>query len=145
MAKIAEYTERNIDYAKAYHSVDFIIQNTLDAISHSAVGMAIDLNAKAVVVCSMSGMTARMVSRFRGPVDIVAMTTNEKAWRKLALSWGVLPKMSQSFQSTDVLFYQAKNVAREALSLSRGDLLVITGGVTNGQSGNTSILKVETV
>jgi pyruvate kinase len=107
--------------------------------------MAIDLNAKAVVVCSMSGMTARMVSRFRGPVDIVAMTTNEKAWRKLALSWGVLPKMSQSFQSTDVLFYQAKNVAREALSLSRGDLLVITGGVTNGQSGNTSILKVETV
>jgi len=145
MAKIAEYTERNIDYAKTYHDVDFIIQNTLDAISHSAVGMAIDLKAKAVVVCSMSGMTARMVSRFRGPVDIVAMTTNEKAWHKLALSWGVLPKMSQSFQSTDVLFYQAKNVAREALSLSRGDLLVITGGVTNGQSGNTSILKVETV
>lgn len=145
MAKIAEYTERNINYADIYHNVDFIIQNTLDAISHSAVGMAIDLNAKAVVVCSMSGMTARMVSRFRGPVDIVAMTTNEKAWHKLALSWGVLPKMSQSFQSTDVLFYQAKNVAREALSLCRGDLLVITGGVTNGQSGNTSILKVETV
>ena len=145
MAKIAEHTERSINYAKRYHDMDFIIRNTLDAISHSAVGMAIDLKAKAIVVCSMSGITARMVSRFRGPVDIVAMTTNEKAWHKLALSWGVLPKMSPAFQSTDVLFYQAKNVATEGLKLQKGDFIVITGGIINGQSGNTSILKVETV
>lgn len=145
MAKIAEHTESSINYAKRYHDMDFIIRNTLDAISHSAVGMAIDLKAKAIVVCSMSGITARMVSRFRGPVDIVAMTTNEKAWHKLALSWGVIPKMSPSFDSTDVLFYQAKNVATEGLKLKKGDFLVITGGIINGQSGNTSILKVETV
>lgn len=145
MSKIAAYTERNINYENIYKNVDFSIQNTLDAISHSAVGMAIDLKAKAVVVCSCSGMTARMVSRFRGPVDIIAMTTSEKAWRKLALSWGVIPQMSEFFTSVDVLFYQATRLAKECFNLKKGDLIVITGGATNGSSGNTSLLKVETI
>ena len=53
--------------------------------------MSIDMDAKVIVVCSVTGTTARMVSRFRSPVDIVGLTTDKKAWRKLALSWGVLP------------------------------------------------------
>lgn len=52
----------------------------------STACMAIDIKAKGIVVCSISGSTARMVSRFRAPIDIIGMTTNEKTWRKLALS-----------------------------------------------------------
>ena len=86
-----------------------------------------------------------MVSRFRGPVDIVGMTTNEKTWRLLALSWAVTPWMSEMLPSTDVLFYTAKKIAVEALHLKKGDKVVITGGVTNGQSGNTNLIKIENV
>ncbi len=145
MARIALQTEQNIDYKKIFHDSKFIIKNTVDAISHATCGMAIDIEAKAIAVCSLSGMTARMVSRFRCPIDILGVTTSEKTWRKLALSWGVTPVMSEMFNSLDVLFYTAQKLARSEMKLSKGDRIVITGGVTNGSSGNTNLIKVEAV
>ena len=145
MAKIAKTAEESINYRKRFYSSSFEIRNTVDAISHSTCGMAIDIDAKAIVACSLSGMTARMVSRFRAPVDIIGLTTDEATWRKLSLSWGVIPAMCEMFSSTDVLFYTAKKIAEQTLPLAKGDHIVITGGITTGESGNTSLIKVETV
>ena len=145
MAKIAIQAENAINYRKIFHDSDFIIKNTVDAISHATCGMAIDINAKAIAVCSLSGMTVRMVSRFRCPIDILGVTTEEKAWRQLALSWGVTPVLSEIFQSLDVLFYTAGKLAKSTFGLNKGDHIVITGGITNGSSGNTNVIKVERV
>ena len=145
MATIAENTEKNIHYDRRFLSSQFKIKNTVDAISHATCGMSIDIAAKAIAVCSLSGMTARMVSRFRPPVDIVGLTTSEKTWRKLALSWGVQPCMCENYPSTDVLFYNAQKLTKDMLKLKNGDKIVITGGVTNGKSGNTNLIKVETL
>lgn len=145
MAKIAETTEGNIDYKKRFHDADFQIRNMTDAISHSTCGMSIDIEAKAIVACSISGMTARMISRFRSPVAIIGLTTNENTWRKLALSWGVIPAMCETFNSTDVLFYTAKKIASKELGLSKKDRIVITGGDTTGHSGNTNLIKIDEI
>lgn len=145
MALIAENTENNIHYAKRFLNREFKIKNTVDAISHATCGMAIDIDAKAIAVCSLSGMTARMVSRFRPHINIIGVTTSEKTWRKLSLSWGVVPMMSENYTSTDVLFYTATKLAKEALNLEAGDKIVLTGGVTNGKSGNTNLIKVEVI
>lgn len=145
MARIAENTEKNIHYKKRFLSAEFKIKNTVDAISHATCGMAIDIGAKAIAVCSLSGMTARMVSRFRPPVDIIGLTTDVKTWHKLSLSWGVIPVMCENYPSTDVLFYSAQKLTKETLKLEDGDKIVITGGVTNGKSGNTNLIKVEKV
>ena len=145
MAKIARETEKNIHYARRFRNAEFKIRNTVDAISHATCGMAIDIEAKTIAVCSISGMTARMVSRFRSPVDILGVTTNERTWYKLAMSWGVTPVMVDRFDSTDVLFYTAKQKAIDTFNLQPGDKLVLTGGMTNGISGNTNIIKIETV
>ena len=145
MAKIAETTESNIDYKKRFYNAEFKIRNSIDAISHSTCGMAIDIDAKAIVACSLSGMTARMVSRFRSPVDIIGLTTNETTWRRLALSWGVIPAMCEEFTSTDVLFYTAKKIASRTLDLKKGDKIVITGGDTTGKSGNTNLIKIQDI
>ncbi len=145
MAKIAETTEGNIDYRKRFHSYAFKIKNTVDAISHATCGMAIDIGAKTIVACSLSGMTARMVSRFRSPVDIIGLTTDESSWRKLALSWGVTPAMCEKLPSTDVLFYTAKKIAESTMNLQKDDKIVITGGATSGESGNTNLIKIETI
>ncbi len=145
MARIAEYTEQSIHYERRFLTTDFNIKNTVDAVSHATCGMAIDIGAKAISVCTISGMTARMVSRFRPPVDILGITTNEKTWRRLALSWGVTPVMCEMHSSLDVLFYEAKNMAKNVFGLTQGDKLVITGGLTNGKTGNTNVIKVETI
>ena len=145
MARIAETTEKNIDYKQHFHDASFYIKNEVDAISHATCGMAIDIKAKVIVACTISGMTARMVSRFRSPVDIIGLTTDEKTWRKLALSWGVIPQMSEYYPSTDVLFYSARKNAIETMELAKGDRIVITGGYVTGQSGNTNLIKIERV
>lgn len=145
MSEIVEETEKHIHYDKRFRTNDFKIKNRVDAISHATCGMAIDIGAKAIVVTSISGMTVRMVSRFRAPTDIIGMATNKAVWYKLALSWGVLPVLSEQFTSTDVLFYHALRAAKENLNLNSGDSVIMTGGITNGKSGNTNLIKIETV
>ena len=145
MAEIAEYTEKHIDYRERFRTAEYPMKSNLDAVSHSTCAMAIDTNAKGIVISSMSGITVRMVSRFRCPVDIIGMTTNEKAWRKLNLSWGVTPVMSEEFNSVDVMFYYALRYAKEVLGLNKGDNVVLTGGQIGGKSGNTNTIRLEVV
>ena len=145
MAEIAEFTERGIDYKQFFLSTEFRIRNNIDAVSHATCAMAVDTDAKCIVVASMSGQTARMVSRFRCPVDIIGMTTSIKAWRKLNLSWGVTPILSEEFNSVEVLFYRELCEAKRVKKLKSGDNVVLTGGLINGQPGNTNMIKLETV
>lgn len=145
MAEIAEYTEKTIDYTKKFKTTDYIIKSNIDAVSHATCSMAIDTCAKAIVISSLSGMTVRMVSRFRCPVDIIGMTTSEKAWRKLNLSWGVTPVLSEEFNSVDVVFYHAVRQAKTEFNLKKGDNVILTAGQTSGQSGNTNTLRLETI
>lgn len=145
MAEIAEYTEQNIDYKSLFYHVPYEIHSNLDAISHATCAMAIDVNAKCIVVSSITGTTARLVSRFRCPVDIIGMTTSRQAWRKLNLSWGVTPVLSESFDSVDVMFYYAMQHAKEVCQLEKGDNVVLTGGKINGRTGNTDTIRVEAV
>ena len=143
MSNIAEETEKNINYQKRFYTSGFKIKNDTDAISHSICGMSMDINAKAIVVCSISGMTARMVSRFRSPVDIIALSVDDRVYNQLAMSWGVTPVKCEVYPNTDVLFYAAKKLAKDTFSLSSGDNIVITGGSSMGISGSTNTIRIE--
>lgn len=145
MSEIAEYTETQINYRKRFRETDYAIHSNIDALSHSTCSMAIDINAKCIVVSSITGMTARLVSRFRCPVDIIGMTTSEKAWRKLNMSWGVTPAITEPFDSIDVIFYSAMKNAKDILGLQKGDNVVMTGGRINGVTGMTNTIRVESV
>lgn len=145
MAAIAEATEKEIHYEERFHNYSFQLKNIVDCISHAVCGMAIDVEAKTIVVCSMSGVSVRMVSRFRPPVNIVGLTTNEKVYRRLALSWGVTPALCERFDSSDVLFYYAQKTAEKIMNLKKGDNLVIAGGMTPGVSGRTNLIKIATI
>ncbi len=145
MAETARFTEDSINYAKRFRNMEFTIHSNLDSVSHAICSMAIDVNAKAIVVNSISGGTARMVSRFRCPVDIIGTTTNERVWRKLNLSWGVTPVLTESYSSMDVMFWQDLKIAREIFTLEPGDNVVLTGGQINGDPGNTNTIKVECI
>ena len=145
MDKIVREAENGIHYKQRFYNTDFEIENMMDAISHSTCALAMDLNAKAIAVCSMSGRTARMVSRFRPPTDIIGVCTNEKTRRNLALSWGVTPVIAENVPSIEVLFYTAKNLVRDYMHLDKGDNVIITGGSTTGQSGLTNTIRIETI
>lgn len=143
MAKIVERAENNVEYIQNIDN--YAIKNSSEALSHSACTLAKDLSAKAIVVCTRTGGTARMVSRFRPLTPIIGLTTDERAYRKLALSWGVQPAMADEYSSVDILFYFAKLAALKSGLVKKGDTIVITGGTPNGKSGNSSLINVETV
>lgn len=145
MVETAAYTEQNIDYNRRFKNAEFEISNNLDAISHSACAMSMDVKAECIVVNSLSGRTARMVSRFACPVDIIGMTTSEKVWRKLNVSWGVTPVLCEKFDSMEEMFQNALKISKEVFHLSTGDNVVLTGGLLNGTTGNTNMIKVERI
>lgn len=145
MARTVQFTEEHIHYIKRFRNADFEVRNNMDAISHSVCAMAIDVDAKAIVVNSLSGRTARMVSRFRCPVDIVGMTTSPKVFRKLNLSWGVTPFLCPEYENMDDMFKDSVKNAKDVLNLTVCDNVVVTAGVVNGKSGNTNTIKVERV
>lgn len=145
MAQIAERTEQHTSYRERFYKTEFKIRNNLDAISHATCAMAIDVDAKGIVVCSVSGKTAGMVSRYRCPTDIVGMTTDERVWRRLNLSWGVTPVLADEYSSMDVMFYNGLANAKKYLGLKEGDTVVLTGGPINGKRGNTNTIKVEVI
>lgn len=144
MAEIAEQTEKNIDYTEWFRTKEFQIQSNIDAVSHATCATAIDVQAKGIVVSSISGRTAQMVSRFRCPVDLIGMTTSQRAWYRLNLSWGITPVLSEEFNSVDVMFYHALNHAKRIFQLQKGENVVLTGG-SSCQSGNTNTIRVEKV
>ena len=143
MAKIAEKAESDIDYERRYTRDDFQIKDMNDAISHATCEMATDIKADLIIVCTITGRTARMVSRFRPYADIMGMTTNEKTFRKLALSWGVFPVMSEEVESREVLFYNARKLAVEQFGLKEGQTVVTVGGTMHTQSSN--LLEIDTI
>ena len=143
MARICLETEKHLE--NKYSDKKFSIQSPADALSHSACVLAEDIGAKAIVVCSRSGGTARLVSRFRPNIDIVGMTIEPMSYRKLALSWGVIPVLSEEFTSMDVLFYHAKRAAINLGLVKKGDRIVITGGNPNGKSGNSNVINIEQI
>ena len=145
MAQIAEYTEDHTDYRHRFLSTEYEGKDNLDCISHAVCSIAMDVNAKAIAVCSVSGKTAMLVSRFRTPVNIIGMTTDPKIWRRLSMSWGVTPVLAEEFPNMDVMFFFAKKAAKEALGLQTGDNIVMTGGPINGASGNTDTIKIEKI
>lgn len=145
MVDTITFTEQNIHYAKRFHTNEFTIKNNLDAVSHSTCAMAIDVNAKCIVVNTLTGRTARMVSRFRCPMDIIGMTNSEQVWRKLNLSWGVTPVLCEKFTTMEEMFENDLVRAKEELLLQAGDNVVFTVGLLNGATGNTNMIKVETI
>jgi pyruvate kinase len=145
MSRIAEETERNIDYRRRFRKAEIDETNVVDAISHAACDIAINLRAKAIVVCTMTGKTAQLVSRFRSPVPIIGVTTDEKAYRRMALSWNVFPMITEHVMSSEVMFYNATKVTQRSMGLVKGDRILLVGGLSSAEPGGTNLIKVETL
>jgi pyruvate kinase len=116
-----------------------------EAVAHASVETAIDLSATAIVAPSMSGHTARTISKFRPPCPIVAVTPSPFAQRELCIFWGVYPLLSQRAATTDAVINDAVEQAQKAGFVGEGDVLVVTGGSAEGAGGTTNLMKVHLI
>ena len=146
MVRIAERTENDIDYIKQFNQWSVSAQKDVtSAISHATCTTAHDLGAVAILTVSKTGLTARMISKFRPACPIISGTTDPKVLNQMVLSWGVVPVMLEEKTSTDELFEHVVNVAEERGLVKAGDIAVITAGIPLGIAGTTNMLKVHLV
>ncbi len=147
MVGIVEEAEQSIHYWRRFEKrmVGMSASNIDDAITHTSCLTAKDLNAKAILVATSSGRTARMICRFRPACPIAALTMHEKVRRQLAISWGVIPFLTGEVTSTDRIFSMSVEVALKEKLVQNGDVVVITAGVPLGKSGSTNLIKAQVV
>jgi pyruvate kinase len=117
--------------------------STSESIASSAVKTAIDVNAKAIIVCSESGNTARQVAKFRPGMKVIVLTTNvHTASQSFGLLKGVTSKILPSFED------ESKSIAEVIADLKRtgiasaGDPVVIVHGAV-AKVGATNTMKIE--
>ena len=144
MARVATETESALPYGKLIVERGTEAEpQTDEAISYAACHTAYQLGAAAIVAFTMSGSTARRVSRYRAGIPILAATPSPSQRRRLLLSWGVYPYEVPEPDSVHEVFAQAAALSLKTGIASKGDLIVITAGLPIAVRGTTNLLKVE--
>lgn len=143
MAKIAEQAEQDAFEMEVYRGVQYDndTNDTTNAICDAACTTARDVGATAVIAVTMSGYTARRMSKFRPSQLIIAATPNEKTFHQLSLSWGVYPVVALYQPDANVLFDHAIACAKRYGLIGENDRVVIAAGA----QGVTDVLKVQWV
>lgn len=146
MSRIAEKAESALSHREIFMKQQIAQETTVtEAISQSVAISALDLNAKAIISSTVTGHTARVVSKYRPKSQIIAVTTQERTMRQLALVWGVTPVFGKEATSTDELLQTALQGGKASGLVKPGDLVVITAGIPLGRSGSTNLVKVDTI
>ncbi len=146
MAKVAEQAEHDMLDMKGYdEEYDMNFNDTTNAMCDAACTTAKDIHAHAIIALTLTGKSARRMSKFRPSTPIVAATPLQKTYNQLALSWGVYPVIAKNQPDFDRLFLHAIDCAKQIDIVKDGDKVVIVGGLPIDTPGNTNIIKVEVV
>lgn len=145
MAKIAEYTEGRIDYEKQFRENDFPAASNEEAIARAACSLAYDTGTKAIAVTTMSGETVHKVAKFRVGLPVAGVTADEKVYRQLSLSWGVVPMLAEKSSTSEKMMEGGLKACASGLKLKKGDLVVVTTGKKPGKAGGSNRLMLEDV
>lgn len=146
MARIARVVESSPEFLQKLNVLrPAPTPTTQDAIAQAADDIVEAVEAKAIVVFTATGSSARRIARTRPKVPILALTPNPEVERQLALVWGVLPHLAPDPQDTDDMVRIALEKAKTCGLAQVGERVVIAAGVPFGVRGTTNLIRVERV
>lgn len=146
MKSIVQEAEADFSYRAFFDQhTAFIYNDVPSAVTLATVKTAYSSNAKAIFAFTSSGSTARLLSRLRPQMPIIAMTPNEKSYHQLAFAWGVIPVQSHESKTIQEAFDRLSSFSLEQEFVSYGDLVVVTAGSPFGISGTTNMMIVESI
>ena len=146
MRNICITTELSDDFIENIYQTNISSSfTTTNAIAKNTCDLAETLDAKAIISCTASGNTSRVISKFKPKTNSIAATTTERVARQLSVVWGVYPIVIQEAQETDELIDRAIFGAINEGFVSEGDLTVVTAGIPLGISGNSNLIKVHII
>jgi len=141
MDRIIREAERSGLYMKAAGEAQEGEDREVHAVAHAAVDAARQWVARAIVVYTQTGMTARLLSKLKPPCPIVAITPSEPIRRRMALYRGVLPLALRFARSTDRMLRDGERAILAAGLIGKGARVVVVSG-TSPRAGATNLMKL---
>lgn len=144
MASIAEYTERAIPYQQ--WNEERVHRDERDpayTLAHSACVAARELQLDALIVPTLSGRSARLVSGHRPSVPIYALSPGQETVRRCGLMWGVRAASMPRMETTEELIFNACRRVVELGWCQPGQRVGVTAGLPSGRPGTTSLLQIQ--
>ena len=151
MVQIVENTEEHLDYELLLEkSQEYRKRNISSAIGYSSVAAAASLNAKCIITPTVTGATARVVSKFRPKADIIGVSPNEETLRKMQIYRGVYPMKSISYMTTEEIFEESIDLVTAKNIAETGDIVVVTAGIPsqtirNAREGMSNMMRIAIV
>jgi pyruvate kinase len=141
MDRIIRKTESEVDAVPSYMPGN----SYSEAIAEAASQAAGDIGARYIVAFTQSGFTARLLSKFRPAVPIIAFTPHEHVRRRMSLYWGVMPRLMRPLASTDDVFVEVEKALLKDRLLRPGESVAITASTPIGRYGKTNLLKLHRI
>jgi len=148
MSEIAMSTDKDLDIQNFNRYIrqkrrDF--EDFRGAICHSAMILSNDLKINNIVIMTETGLTAMKMARYRPKASIFALCTDEQVCHQLSLIWGVTPILVKPYATTDQMINNTGDLLKGRGYIKKGDLFIITAGVSAGVTGSTNMLKIHEV
>jgi pyruvate kinase len=145
MSRIAAEAERSIR-RRGFVALPYIAGSSdSDIVADAAFHAARAAEVQAIVVFTDSGYSARLISRYRPPVKIIAMTASMDTVRRLLVNFAVTPVLAPDMLSTDEMLSQMDTLLVERGLLKAGDKVVFVAGQPVGRAGSTNLMKLHRV
>ncbi len=151
MVSICETTEGHLDYEKLLiKRREFRKNDVSTSVSYSSVATAHYMNADCILVPTMSGFTARIISQFRPRTPLYASSPREEVLRRMQIYWGVIPVYSDKDFQIEAIVKDAVTPSMISNIANPGDMVVMTAGLPTvnieiGERGETNVMRVITV
>ena len=145
IAAAAEQEQMKGDHLRTETAVKLQFLDFADALSRAAARIAEQVQAAAIVAFTQSGSTARLSSKCRPRVPIIAATPRPATARRCSLYWGVRPMLIPPAHDTDEMIENVERQARESGFVASGDVIVITAGTPIGTPGTTNMMKLQVI
>ena len=137
MVHIVENTEEHLDYEMILRkSEEHRMKSAASALGFATVSTARNLKAKCIIAPSMSGATARVVSKFKPQTEIIGVSPNAAALRRMQIYWGVRPMKSIEVYTTEDICSSAIDLICAKQIAETGDVVILTAGIPSAAGGH---------
>lgn len=146
MESILKEVEESIDYiTMAENASREEAMDVTGMIATNVATTAEKLKCKAIITPTITGYTARKISRFRPSCPVIAASPNMETVTSLSLHFGVNPVLIDDLNSLDKIIKVSENITKGLIPLTKGDKIIITGGYPFKESKNTNFMKIEEI
>lgn len=150
MVHIVENTEEHLNYDMLLmQSKEYQMKSASSALGFATVSTAENLKAKCIITPSMSGATARVVSKFKPKTEIIGISPVEATLRRMQIYWGVRPMRSIEVHTTEDICSSAVDLICAKQLAETGDIVILTAGIPSmiggSPAGISNMMRIVTI